>query len=434
MLRVFCNSRTAIAPGAIFRAFLLASVGVVLMPRSAAGGGFDSPILYTARHQGMGGAAIGYVDDPSAVFHNPAGLQGVHGFSLLGDVSLLFINVTGSPLPRPQTWSMQSDLNVAPFFLGAVAYRVLDGLTLGLGAFPVAAGGAEYEYVVAGGATYQTNATSLTFFEVTPVLSLNVPKDAFLPGELAFGIGYRASMVSFQREISDNGLPRSFYLDLSGRNLKGFRAGAQYRPGRAFSIGAVYRNRVTYTSQADEGTISGQSATDVELPFVLPAQAGGGLRVDAGPFGLASDVVYTFQSQNERADLTGRLGEMPFVIPTVYDWQDAYTLHFGIEYRLGPLEEVPIRLGYVFDGQVADRRFPTAFGIPPASTNTFSLGGGYTADSWKVNLAVTLSDGGTTLDDSNLDSSGACATCGFAGEYRISATGVYIDFSTEIGR
>ena len=434
MVRLFCNSRTGFAPGAILRAIFLASVSVVLMPRSAAGGGFDSPILYTARHQGMGGTAISYVDEPSAVFHNPAGLQGVHGFSLIGDVSMLFINVTGSPRPRPSTWSMQSDLNVAPFFLGAVAYRVFDGLTLGLGAFPVAAGGAEYSYVVGGGASYQRNATNLTFFEVTPALSLNVPKDAVLPGELAFGIGYRASVVSFQREIGDDGQPRNFYLDLSGRNLKGFRAGMQYRPGRAFSIGAVYRNRVTYTSHADTGTVLGLSATDLELPFVLPAQAGGGIRVDAGAFGLASDVVYTFQSQNQRSDLTGLVAGMPLVIPTVYDWQDAYTLHFGIEYRLGPSEELPIRLGYVFDGQVADRRYPTAFGIPPASTNTFSFGGGYTADSWKLNLALTLSEGSTTISASELDASGACATCGFEGEYRISATGVYIDFSTEFGR
>jgi long-subunit fatty acid transport protein len=262
-----------------------------------------------------------------------------------------------------------------------------------------------------------------------------VPKDAFLPGELAFGIGYRASIVSFEREVADTGQPRSFYLDLSGRNLKGYRAGVQYRPGRAFSIGAVYRNRVTYASHADEGTILAQPATNLELPFVLPEQVGGGMRVDVGPLGLAADVVYTFQSQNQRADLTGLVAGMPFVFPTVYDWQDAYTLHFGVEYRLGPTGDVPIRLGYTFDDQVADRRFPTAFGIPPAPTDTFSFGGGYIADSWTINVALSLSDGRTTtITAAELDQTGACVTCGSAGEYRISATGLYIDFSTEFGQ
>ena len=45
--------------------------------------GYDTPMLYSARHMGMGGAAIGSVDDPSALFHNPAGLARVRGGAVM---------------------------------------------------------------------------------------------------------------------------------------------------------------------------------------------------------------------------------------------------------------------------------------------------------------------------------------------------------------
>ena len=58
---------------------LATASSVALTASSAHAAGFDTPLMYTARHQAMGGTAIGYVDDPSAAYHNPAGLQGVHG-------------------------------------------------------------------------------------------------------------------------------------------------------------------------------------------------------------------------------------------------------------------------------------------------------------------------------------------------------------------
>src|SRR5688572_7503134 len=100
---------------------LLLSSGFVAAARVARAAGYDTPILYTARHQGMGGTAIGYVDDPSATFHNPAGLSGVNGLALLGDLSLLIGQVQGSPEVGIE--SIESNTVIAPFFLVSAAYR-----------------------------------------------------------------------------------------------------------------------------------------------------------------------------------------------------------------------------------------------------------------------------------------------------------------------
>src|SRR5262245_63009293 len=73
------------------------ALAVTLVAPLARAAGYDTPILYTARHQGMGGTAIAYVDDPSATFHNPAGLAGVKGLAAIGDLSLILGKVRASP-------------------------------------------------------------------------------------------------------------------------------------------------------------------------------------------------------------------------------------------------------------------------------------------------------------------------------------------------
>ena len=404
------------------------SAGLALPARGA---GFDTPILYTARHQGMGGAAIGYVDDPSAAYHNPAGLQGVKGLALLGDVSLILAHLSGSPAAPASARSIQSSLTVAPMFMAAAAYLVKPWLTAGLALFPVASGGADYQYVVPGAQEYQVNETSIVFFELTPVISLNVPKDSIVPGELAFGVGYRMSLLDFTRLQGARDNPQALDLELSGTNFTGVRVGMQYRPVPAVSIGAVYRNRIEATASADEGTVLGNPASDVELPFVLPAQLGGGIRGDIDRVGVAFDATYTFQSQNERSLLSGTIGPNRVSVPNVFDWEDAFTLRFGFEYRLGPTQEVPVRLGYIHDGRVASRRYPSAFGTPPTATQTFTLGSGYDAGSWEMNVALALRGGSTDISAEEIAPPAECPTCGFSGDYGIEATGVYVDWSTD---
>jgi long-chain fatty acid transport protein len=420
--------------GTRFRSMSASVLALALMLGSGNAGaaGFDTPILYTARHQGMGGAAISYVDDPSAAFHNPAGLQGVNGLAFLGDVSMLLAHVTGSPASTASASGIQSQLIVAPLFLAAAAYRVQPWLTLGLGIFPSASGGAEYQYAMPDSEAYQVNATTLVFYEVTPLLSLNVPRDMLLPGQLSFGVGYRATLTTFERQQGERENPRGLDLDLSGSNFTGFRAGMQYRAGELFTLGVMYRNKIDVNTRADEATVLGMPATDVELPFILPAQFGAGIRSDYDRLGVAFDAVYTFQSQNERTLLTGSVGGNVASIPNVFAWRDAFTLRFGFEFRLGPSEELPIRVGYVYDETVSSRTYPSAFATPPAPTRTFTLGGGYDTGSWEVNVALALRGGSTRIDAAELAPASSCPTCGFSGEYAITTTGLYLDFSTDI--
>jgi long-subunit fatty acid transport protein len=406
---------------------------IVALTLPAQAAGFDTPVLYSARHQAMGGTAIGYVDDPSAAFHNPAGLRGVQGLALLADVSMILVHATGSPAVSASASGIQSNLSIVPMFMAAAGYRVSRWLSAGLAVYPVASGGAEYEYPAPGAPQqYQINETSIVFYELTPLVSLNVPQGAILPGELSVGVGYRMSLLDFERVQGARDNPQALDLELRGRDFTGLRLGLQYRPVPALSLGAVYRNRVDITARADEGTLLGNVATDVQLPVVLPAQLGGGVRVDVDRLGLAFDATYSLQSQNDRTTLSGSIAGNRVSVPSVFDWQDAFTLRFGFEYRLGPAEELPVRIGYVYDGQVSSRAYPSAFGMPPAATHTFTLGGGYDAGAWEMNLALALSGGSAQIEPEQLAPPAECPTCGSAGEYGIAGTGLYVDFSTDI--
>jgi long-subunit fatty acid transport protein len=409
-----------------------AALVVALGSATAGAAGFDTPILYSARHQAMGGTAIAYVDDPSAGFHNPAGLQGVDGLSFLADFSLILGKVRATPATNADgDPNLESKLVKAPFFLLGGAYRAKPWLTLGLAGFPVASGGAEYEYDVKG--THNIDKTEIVFFEVTPMLSLNVPKDRFVPGRLAFGAGYRASIVSFVRQKGPQAHPTFLDLDLSGTNFSGFRIGAQYQPIEPLKLGVVFRNKVVVTAEADDATVLLLKARDVSLDFTLPAKLGFGARADAGPFGVATDVELAFQSQNRRPPLKGTLeGDTePAQVPNVFDWQDGVTWRLGFEYRLGHGPMVPLRVGYIFDSKVTNQAYPSAFGTPPAPTRTFTAGAGFVQEHWQVNLAVSRRFGQTRIFEEQLDTK-SCRFCGYAGPYEITMTGLYLDASIDL--
>ena len=80
---------------------LLAGAFTLVAASTEAGaGGFDTPVLYSARHIGIGGTGIASVYDPTALFLNPAGLGRTKFISLTADFSLdtdpVFVGALGT--------------------------------------------------------------------------------------------------------------------------------------------------------------------------------------------------------------------------------------------------------------------------------------------------------------------------------------------------
>jgi long-subunit fatty acid transport protein len=226
----------------------------------------------------------------------------------------------------------------------------------------------------------------------------------------------------------------------------GFRLGAQYQPPQHpnLQLGLTYRHR-TSTTVESSGTvyvsniaIRNEAATST---FILPSRLEFGARYDFGTpneaghyvAGAAFDFLYAFNSQNDASGF--EVGAISRV--QVFDWTNGITVRVGGEYRLLD-RRLPLRVGYSFDGKTSNPRFPTAFGTPPAATHIMTLGGGYDAGPWELNLAYARRMGSATVTQEQIDAGEAeriaqglatCDLCGGPGNYEITLNGLYLDFS-----
>lgn len=426
------------------RALLVAAV-TTLLPAAAWAGGYDTPMLYSARHMGMGGTAIGYVDDPSAMFHNPAGLAHTRTWSAIGDFTLLLARVRSSPSILQQ--DIESKQTVAPLGLLGGGYRLNETVTVGLGVYPIALAGATYEYQ--SGSQNIVNRTRLVFLEASPAVALN------LPGRVRVGAGYRITYVSLERYQGDPAMTRIVPGDpsmtmlpvldftVTGVNWAGFRVGAQWTPIDQLQIGAVYRHKTVTKVKNDTGIAVGQQFSDVDTTFVLPAKAGVGARADVWHFGIAVDGEYLFNSQNGAYPLAGlppptMFNPMPerIAVPNVFRWKDELVFRGGLEFRFAPvpvIDRLALRGGYIYDGKTTNEHYPSPFGTPPGPTHVITAGLGWDGGNWKLNAAFArrFGEGAVTAAHIEDPSNEACRFCGAAGNqpYKIGVTGLYLDFS-----
>ncbi len=414
----------------------LIALGTAFGSSPALSGGYDTPILFSAQHMGMGGAAIGYVDDPSAIFHNPAGLARTHGLTLMANVSLLTGTITASPEATARSVESNQILSVAP--LVGASYRISDLLSVGLGFYPVAAAGGEYEYTQTGAPNLDVfNSTAITFLELSPAIALH------LPYNLRLGLGYRISFASLERiqepQNAADGSP-TFDAAISGTNFAGIRVGLQWDPIPELQIGFSYRHKTTTTLEGDGNLVLptiDPREFNVQADFVLPSQMGLGLRGNFGDLSAVLDVQYTLQSQNDSLSFitdaepatAGGSRSHPITVTSVFEWLDNITLRAGLEYRL---DKMGFRLGYIFDGQVNQEQYPSAFGTPPAATNTVTAGWGIESDdnTWELNTAIAYRFGSTEVRQSVIDDAPRnCLACSEGGDYDIGLLGVYVDFA-----
>lgn len=411
---------------------LLAFACVLGLASTARAGGYDTPILYTARHMGMGGTAVSYVNDGSSLFHNPAGLGRMGTANVIADFSPIIATLQASPTSAPEATSIETGTGVGPFFLVGGGVRLHEMITVGLGVYPVASAGGGYEY------GNQRDETTLFFLEISPGVAWNAPEEWDI-GHLSIGASYRMTYVSLSRYrgLADESAPALLDFSASGFSFAGFRVGAQYSPIPELSIGVHYRHRTDTEVSNDEGVALFADFRDIQTEFVLPSRLTAGVRGDFYGFGVAFDFEYAFQSQNHVAPLSGvRASDgMPITVDQYYGWENAVTLRVGAEYdiKLTEAEDEMLltpRLGFVFDSTTASKNYPSAFGTPPAPTYTATAGVGFDGGAWETNVAYAFRTGGTDVTAEDIAAaSPACMFCGAPGEYQITAHGIYVDFS-----
>lgn len=409
----------------------LISTAALFSARADAGGG-DAYLWYSARHLGVGGAAVGYVSDPSAVFHNPAGLGHLQNTELLVAAGLLVPQLRASPAEDVNRYA---EPLTAPFGLVGVGTRLTDWAAVGFAVYPIAAAGASYRYEGVVGDT--RDETRAVLVEASPALAFSLPYGVRL------GAGLRATWMSLERYSRGTDAEQpGIDMALSGVDWGGLRLGAQWghvwRDSRtereSIEFGASYRHTVEVALVGSGGYALATRLRGVETTFVLPARAAFGFRGDWHRVGVTADFEYGFNSQNSRTDVHVELEDgREARLPNIFEWQDTVGIRGGLEYRAGEDGRVPIRVGYAFDGATVTARYPTAFGPPPASTQMLTAGVGFVSGPWEFSAAYSYRFGAEIVTEADVEDSDLCAFCGFPGEYAMRIQGIYLDVSYQFG-
>ena len=398
---------------------------LLLWSARVAASGLDLPTLYSARHAALGGAAVGYVDDPSALFHNPAGLLGIERLSLLVDVSTFVGTLESNPGYANQDASTGAAVAPVPMF--GLGYRLSSRIALGLAAYPSGAAGGEFHYVNSAGVR-TIDSLSALLVEVTPGISVEV-----LP-TLRVGLGYRLTFLRFARISGAEENPTKVNVDLLGSNATGLRAGVQWQPLPQLSLGAAYRHRVDLVASAATGTLLGAQARNIDATLTVPAKLSVGSRFDYGRLGLVGDAEYIFNSQNQSLQMTAQLPSQNSMldVPFVFRWDDSIVLKAGAEWHLRP--QLAARVGYAFDGHATNRHFPSAFTSPPVDAHYATAGFGWQAGSSRFDVAgVYRFNTSTYISQREIADSTACPFCGNEGTYAASGGALMIDYATQFG-
>lgn len=331
-------------PSAVRRRLACAGAGVVLAfgwAMTARGAGLERPNVVGARAIGMGGAFTAIADDPTAVWHNPAGtaLYGDNVFYLGGELVLANRSYTPdaqSPLGQAGISSKISE-NTAPAFIPVIgastrfgfgksaptrfsfsilAYDAYGG-SIGFNAADISKTDATGKSTVLG-----ISSTQITDFEVTPTLAYQI-SDVF-----SVGAGLRIGINSF----SVNDTESAFAANLSGSGVGiGGILGIMVRPHPLVQVGAVYRTPLSASiSGSGPLTVTGQPTNNKSfgLDISWPQSAGLGVTVFPHKRILVSvQGDWTAWSSVQKLDVD--LGGLSVAKEMRY--MDSYAVHAGVQ-------------------------------------------------------------------------------------------------------
>jgi long-chain fatty acid transport protein len=381
----------------------LALAALTLAAAPVRAGGFGRPNLNGASAVGMGGAFAAVADDPTAIYHNPAGISLLAPTTALIDLGVVVpqrayvpagcsvtapaLPACGAGTPTRRTESEMTTALLAPTIAFSSRFAGKGGedasrLGVGLGLFYTFGNSVQFSDKLSAVDRPGVRRFSVSLLEVVPAVAYQASD------MLAVGAGLRVGIASFElnapRLLSlpalDSGGQSYSEMSASGDGVSvGGTLGVTLRPRPWLTAAVVYRTplKVGASGNLHIGYVGETAALDqpitVDLPF--PQQISWGVAVSATPnLKIATQVDWTNWSSFSQLDLSG----MPAGTAVYLALQDTWTAHLGAVYRVGP--RLALRAGYSFDTAAvpdvtADRW------LADAPAHTVAIGGGYAVTS-----------------------------------------------------
>ena len=369
-----------------------------------------------AKAMGMAGAFTAQADDPSAMFHNAAGIafQEERGFYLGGTLVTGSADFTGAnPYPGDGVKENTEDLSeLVPHFYWVEPLSDRWSFGLGLNApFGLSVEWANKDTFTG---RHINTRSALTAIDLNPTVGWKAT-DNF---SIGFGVVARFSEVELMRRAFDDfGQPvpppglEWAKSDLTGGRDEGFgfNLGVLHKYNNSFSWGFQYRSRmeIDYSGelvleQIPTGIppIDGQlgavipfgqvipGATSIEFPDI--ASLGLGFATTASSW-LELDINWTGWSTFDQLiiEIDGPRGpDGSPIIPNQelhQDWSDAWQYRLG--FRWNSSEKFQWRLGYLYDETPQPEQTVSPV-LPDANRNDFTFGFGYMGGGFNVDLAI----------------------------------------------
>jgi len=312
----------------------------------------------------MGGAFTALADDPTAIYHNPAGilqLDGTHftvGLTTFSPNSTFKSNGT-SGIPGTyagQTTDLKSKTWITPNIF--LTHKINDHVAVGIGGFSSFGMGTDWPDNWEGRFAVGATKSTLKTYSINPVLALK----PFEKLSIAFGIV--AQRLSFELEnrtcIDLRPLGMSLAPIEIGSKLEGddwdwgWNASFLLSITRNLKVGVSYRSEITHNIKSidvefepEMGLVGLHDASAVSR-FKTPAMLFMGTAWTSGPWTLSFDAYWTQWSSYDKLSLrfdspVGGFSGME----VSKDWHDSWIWGWGVQYEVN--RYLDIRAGFIYD-------------------------------------------------------------------------------------
>lgn len=357
-----------------------------------------------ARAMSMAGAIMARANDPSAIFYNPAGISQLNGWQINMGSTMIHteFGFTGPANMDARYFTQAEDGNFFPYNF-YLTYALLPKLTLGLGIyspFGLATNWGSQEQPWVG--RLLATKTELTTLAINPVVAYRPLKNL----SVAFGVSLLNAWVTLEKDVFF--APRTLY---GSSKLKantsgfGFNLGVQYTLFDRLHLGAIYRSSTSLNFKDGQANFTFPTTTDPivnqeiaaffpkktkgQAELTLPASYGIGLAYDfTENLSLEADYLVFAWSSYDQLKITFQepvAGQTETVTPRNY--QDSYSLRFGLEYRMN--EHFTVRAGYLWDQHAVPEEYVEP-SLPEGDRHNYTIGLGYRYKQFTVDAAYHL--------------------------------------------
>ena len=393
-----------------------------LLTRDAFSGGYIIP-HQTARGLGLSNAMTAGVNDPSAVYYNPAALGEVDGNNLL--LSGTYVNVQSSVENSGRRARNKHDDNFLATLFANYHLPNTD-FSFGVGAYSPFGLATTYENDFT---RFAAERTELKTLYITPAAAWHPSK--------YFSIGAGASFVHasglFSRGLCLDPITScTAPIGLEGRlrltdtaNAFAYNLGALIKPLDNVKIGFSYRSRVDLRFDDADVKLRGSFSTTTTKadirPIPLPPVINTGVFWQVRP-NWGAELVYEYTRWSEFENFNATFSPSPTFLPLGFpisgfsfpeDWKNTSTLRFGSYYVLNKNWELRGGLA-VEESPIPNRTLNPA--IPGADLLTLNAGLGYKWENISFDvgyMAVFYKDRRVTNNE--LEGLPATSPLGFAG-------------------